>query len=83
MNDIYFDAVTFATQTLGQYRVITSVSQAAEQLLWHWPVKGGKKHRAARVACVEALEGRISGGEVREAFIEACGESGIFVRDNS
>lgn len=81
MEDVYFDAVTFATQTLGRYRTITSVSQAAEQLLYHWPVKGGKKHRAARVACVEALEGVGSADQVRAAFIEACGEAGVFVRE--
>lgn len=80
---MYFDAVTFATQTLGRYRTITTVSQAAKQLLWHWPVEGGKKHHAAKIACIEALEGRGSADKVRKAFIAACGEAGIFVRPTS
>lgn len=81
MKDVYFDAVTFATQTLGRYRTITTVSQAAKQLLWHWPVEGGKKHHAAKLACIDALEGVGSADDARTAFIEACGEAGVFVRE--
>ncbi|CAN7373756.1 DUF982 domain-containing protein [Phyllobacterium sp. LjRoot231] len=81
-DDIQIEDVTFQTEKIGHYRTITHISQAAEQLLYHWPVKTGEKWYAAQRACYATLERKLSPGAARAAFIDACEEAGIFVIPN-
>jgi hypothetical protein len=83
MENIHFSVVTVETSRLGQRRGITSVTQAAAFLLSEWPGERGRLHGLARQACLEALEGTITGEMARTAFIDAAKEAGIFVRDRT
>lgn len=64
----------------GKYRVVSSTREAAECLLYRWPVEGGPAHLLARIACLAVLEGEMPPDHAREAFIAAAEESGIHVR---
>jgi hypothetical protein len=83
MENIHFSVVTVETSRLGQIRKITSVTQAAAFLLSEWPGNRGRLHGLARQACLEALDGTITGEMARSAFIGAAKEAGIFVRERT
>jgi hypothetical protein len=63
----------------GASRVVRSTAEAAEYLLYKWPAKGGGKHRAARKACLEVLEGLKEAHAARKAFEAAADEADILV----
>ena len=58
---------------------IASNNQAARMLLFEWPTRGGKKHLAARRACMEVMQGLKSAAAARKAFAEAAKEADILV----
>ena len=61
----------------GHFRSIESVQVAAQALLYKWPDDGaGKRHLAARRACLKVLEGLAEAKAAREAFEAAARESG-------
>jgi Protein of unknown function (DUF982) len=59
---------------------VSSVFQAVDILLNKWPIEWGPAHLEARQACMAAMEGTITPGEARDAFITAAEEAGILVR---
>ena len=64
----------------GQSIVINSTERAAEYLMLEWPATmEGVAYQAAKVALVDAYDGRISTDQAREAFNSAAREAGIFV----
>lgn len=65
---------------LGKYRHIATVEDAARQLLGDWP-GSGKAFVRAQQACLDAIEEKASTDRARKAFIEACREADIFVRN--
>jgi hypothetical protein len=67
------------THQIGKMHDVTSVEEAAENLAMNWPVKDGPMLSAAKQACLEALEGRITCTEARTAFIEAAREANIYI----
>lgn len=75
-----FDLV-FVWETNGKRRAIGDVERAAQWLLDRWPEEFSTTlaHRAARIACLEALEGRVESGYARVAFIVAAREADILV----
>ena len=76
-----FSLVVIKTSHVGQLRDITSVRDAAEMLLGHWPPEGrGMAYRAARRYCLDALEGNATAPSARNAFIRAAQEADILVR---
>lgn len=77
--DIQIRAIRIETSKGGHSRVLTSIKGLAEYLLNHWPVEHATSHRTARLACLEAFEGKLTGEEARIAFIKACEEADIFV----
>jgi hypothetical protein len=79
MRDLPFPYVTVLTDTRGNTRNISSVEEAAEWLFMYWPIKKGEKLMEARQACRDALAGRITCTEVRNAFIEAAREANIYI----
>jgi hypothetical protein len=79
MRDIYFESVTIETEKIGQLRTINSVTQAAELLFNGWPIDHGEKLEAAKRTCPSALEGKLSAGATRAAFIDAALEAGIHI----
>ncbi|WFU08344.1 DUF982 domain-containing protein [Rhizobium sp. CB3090] len=73
--------VTIATGKIGRYVIIYSTERAAEYMLYEWPKSmDGKKFTAAKLALIDAHDGKISIDEARSAFIAAAEEAGIFCR---
>ena len=67
----------------GLYRVVGSVREAAECLLWSWPREGrGKRYTIAIQECRACLEGQTTMHAARWAFIGAAREVGIFVSED-
>ena len=62
---------------------ISSVRQAAEYLILHWPddAIGRWKHLEAQVACLDVLEGKQDSQYARQAFEDAAREAGILVTE--
>jgi hypothetical protein len=60
-------------------RAISDVERAAEWLLFFWPEAFDRTplHHAARMACLEAHEGKASAEDARAAFRAAAEEAGI------
>jgi hypothetical protein len=74
--------VTVQTGKLGQALTINSTERAAEFLMLESPAEPeGEAYSAAKIALVDAYEGRISIDAARDAFIAAAREAGIFVID--
>ena len=59
-------------------RMVGSAREAAETLLYRWPDgPETRKRRAARAACLKALEGAGTAAAARKALVAAAEESGI------
>ena len=63
----------------GKIRAVTSTREAAECLVYRWPSDGGKKHLAARRACMQVLEGVKQAIVARRAFEAAAREADILL----
>jgi hypothetical protein len=61
----------------GQIRVVNTAARAAEILLHDWPQKPGRKHLAARKACLDVLTGIRESKAARMAFEAAAKEADI------
>jgi hypothetical protein len=75
---ISIEEIAVETRKLGRMRVLTTVSDLARFLLNEWPETPGEKHRAALRACLDSLEGKLSGGACRIAFLEAAVEDQVW-----
>lgn len=75
---VFSSPVKFETG-VGQYRIIATAEEASRFLLNQWPMENGVAYDAARQACLDALEGEVPADIARQAFIEACGEAGMYV----
>jgi len=75
------EPVTVVTGVIGQFVTINSTERAAEYMLNEWP-KGttGQKFAAAKLALIDAHEGKISADVARAAFVAALEEAGIFFK---
>jgi hypothetical protein len=62
----------------GKIRIVSSAREAAECLLLRWPFEGGRKHLAARTACMDVLQGVKQVRAARRAF-QAAEEADILV----
>lgn len=60
-------------------RQVRSAAEAANYLLYDWPTDGGRKHLAARKACLQVLEGLRASHVARKAFAAAAEEAEILV----
>ncbi|PSJ63575.1 DUF982 domain-containing protein [Pseudaminobacter soli (ex Li et al. 2025)] len=65
----------------GDVYNVSNARQAAEILLNRWPTAGSIKHRDARYACLQVLQGLKKPEVAREAFVEAAREAGILFDD--
>lgn len=79
MEDKPFKAVTIMTSQVGRMLVINSTLRAAEYLLTEWPVFSGEKLSIAKHALLKCIEGEMSPGVARMAFIEAAKEADIYI----
>ncbi|WP_436120190.1 DUF982 domain-containing protein [Phyllobacterium sp. LjRoot231] len=83
MRVLPFHHVTIMTQPGGQILNVASVEEATEFLMQHWPEEKGRKYKAARQICVEALDGRVTPRHARSAFVAAAKEADIYVRERT
>lgn len=79
MNDLDFVAVTIELDKSRELRNVSSVTEAAHVLFRQWPKQRGKKLSAARLACLDAIEGTGSVDDARTAFVDAAKEAKILV----
>ncbi|UGX87144.1 DUF982 domain-containing protein [Phyllobacterium meliloti] len=73
--------MTIETKKVGLYRNITSVEEAAEFLVYDWPIEKGPLQLQARIDCLDAMENALDAEQARASFIAAVKEAGIFVRE--
>jgi hypothetical protein len=85
LDDRPFDqAVKVHGARAGQVQHIGSARRAAEWLLFEWPMKiDTAKARAARKACLEAMQGQRKAAAARKAFRDAAEEAGILIGDDN
>ncbi|CDM62424.1 MULTISPECIES: DUF982 domain-containing protein [Rhizobium] len=62
-----------------KYRLVRSIGDAADALIRAWPIDDGEDYVVAVRACLDALHGKISARDAREALIRAAEEAGISV----
>lgn len=79
MRNLPFPYVTVLAGNVGRKRNISSIEEAAEFLLYDWPQTRGEKFAAARQACIDALDGKITCTKARDVFIEAAREADIYI----
>jgi hypothetical protein len=80
MEDFVFDEpVCVDLGEKGRVRRVVMATQAADYLLHRWPTKGGSRHREARHALMEALQGLKQARDARQAFEMAAKEARILV----
>lgn len=77
-----FDPV-WIWEKAGSRRAIGDVRRATEWLLFFWPDAFMKTdaHRRARIACLDAHEGKVTVATARAAFLAAAEEAGILAED--
>lgn len=80
---IWNDGVELELEKVGSYRTVRSTEEAAECLLYRWPVHDGKAWLAAQRACLAALDGKSTADKARQAFLKAADEADIFVRSRT
>ena len=76
----FTEAVEIELGKIGLYRVITDVEQAAEALLYRWPLQDGPALVEAKRACLAAMEGQLDPNIARTAFLVAANEADLSVR---
>lgn len=78
MRQFPFPYVT-VTDQFGHMVDIMSVSEAAVWLVAQWPTRSGGQHEKAKQICVDALAGKCTCTDCRNAFIAAAKEAGIYI----
>ena len=79
MHDMPFASVTVLDQHTDQRKTIHSLDDAAEFLLYDWPVTPSETVAIARQACLEALMGKADPKVARDAFVKAAKKAGILI----
>ncbi|MBB3146159.1 hypothetical protein FHS21_002574 [Phyllobacterium trifolii] len=79
MEERYFKEVRIMPSHPGRMRVVTSALQAAQLILTDWPIEESEILTATKHALVACLEGKLSAGSARFAFIQAAKEAGNYV----
>jgi hypothetical protein len=83
LEDKPFDEFVTIKASRGHRQNISSARQAAEWLLYKWPLETDTdKAWRARKACFEALQGKGEAAAAREAFRVAAEEAGILIGDD-
>ncbi len=64
----------------GHYAIITNALDAANCMSEEWPMDSGPAVDDAVLVCLDAILGKVSAEEAREAFLEAVREAGLSVK---
>ncbi len=68
---------------IGHYAIITNALDAANCMSGEWPVNGGPAADEAVLVCLDAVLGKASAEQSREAFLEAAREAGLFIHPDA
>ncbi|SCB35732.1 DUF982 domain-containing protein [Rhizobium lusitanum] len=68
---------------IGRYAIITNALDAANCMSEEWPVYGGAAVSEAVLVCLDAILGKVSAEDSRDAFLEAAREAGLYVKSDS
>lgn len=63
--------------TASEVIIVSSVEEAAEELLTDWPSDDGDRFYEAIKACLDCLHGQMGTEVARQAFVRAAVEAGI------
>lgn len=67
----------------GHFAIITNALDAANCMSEEWPLNSGPAVDEAVLVCLDAVLGKASAEEARDAFLEAVREAGLSVRPDS
>lgn len=67
----------------GRFAIITNALDAANCMSEEWPVDGGATVDEAVLVCLDAILGKASAEDSRDAFLEAAREAGLYVKPDS
>ncbi|MBB6489008.1 DUF982 domain-containing protein [Rhizobium lusitanum] len=68
---------------IGRFAIITNALDAANCMSEEWPAEGGPVADEAVLVCLDAVLGKVSAEESREAFLEAAREAGLYVKPDA
>ncbi len=74
-----FASVTVLNSHTNKLTIILTIEQAAEFILYDWPIVPGGMVGSARQACLDALAGKVDERIARDFFIAAAKEAQILV----
>jgi hypothetical protein len=78
MNDPFFAVpITVETGTVGEFRTLSSVSEAATFMMERWPEPHGPRYIAALQACTGLLTTAEDVENARRAFLTAAKDAGL------
>jgi ribosomal 50S subunit-associated protein YjgA (DUF615 family) len=73
--------ISFQASKFGEFRTVTSTTEAIAALNTAWPVARGRSLRTAKRTCQQVLNGKRPPSEARNAFIAAAVEANVYVRE--
>jgi hypothetical protein len=80
MEDSHFKMVVVEAPEPGKLSHVKSVAEALECLTTGWQgLRQGPACARAKMACLAALDGNLTGDEARSAFIDAAADADILV----
>lgn len=74
-----FASITVLNEHTRKHTIIHSLEEAAEFILYDWPIVPGDLVSSARQACLDALLGKVEDQIARDFFIAAAKEARIFI----
>ncbi|QPB23071.1 DUF982 domain-containing protein [Rhizobium sp. 007] len=74
-NNLAVRPIGLTMHCIAEYRVVNSVSRAAETLLQRWSIDDGEDFSEVVMVCLEGLHNRVPLEDVRAAFIKAAHEA--------
>lgn len=75
-----FNPVIISFGDANAYATISSVEEAAEELLTEWPIDDGERYYEAVKACLDCITSDANPDVARTAFVKAAEEAGLSIR---
>jgi hypothetical protein len=72
-------SITLVMENTVSPRHISTVQEALETLLDHWPVDDGEKYLTAVHVCLDAIHDRVDAEAIRDVMVKAAEEAGVSV----
>lgn len=75
-----FHPLRLTSITGSEENIISSVEEAAEELLTEWPPDDGDRFYEAVKACLDCIAGKTDPDFARLAFVQAAEEAGMSIK---